>query len=83
MVLSKNKKVVLITGNSLRHRYIQNLLIKSKKLNLALVIQEEEKKNYKNNLSKIQKKHFKLRDYYEKFFFKKYNKIKFKKDQII
>ena len=83
MVLSKNKKVVLITGSSLRHRYVQNLLIKSKRINLVLVIQEVEKKNYKNNLSKTQKKHFKLRDYYERVFFKKYNKIKFKKNQII
>ena len=44
MKLSNNKKIVLITGSSYRHRYIQNILVKSKKFNVPLIIQEKKKK---------------------------------------
>tara|TARA_B100001123_G_C15275183_1_gene1011887 strand:- start:427 stop:1239 length:813 start_codon:yes stop_codon:yes gene_type:complete len=84
MKLSKNKKIVLITGSSLRHIYIQNILIKSKKLTVPLIIQEKQKKDSKSSyLSKLQKSHFKLRNHYENFFFKKFTSVKLKKNQTI
>lgn len=84
MKLSNNKKIVLITGSSYRHRYIQNILVKSQKFNVPLIIQEKQKKNLKNDyLTKLQKSHLKLRDQYEKFFFKKFTEKKNKKNQIL
>lgn len=84
MGLSNNKKIVLITGSSLRHKYVQNILIKSKKFTVPLIIQEKEKKNSNNDyLSTLQKSHLKLRNYYEKIFFKKLIKKRNKKNQII
>ena len=82
MIPSRNKKIILIVGNSLRHRYIQNLVINSKKIDVPLIIQEIQKKKQKNLfLSKLQKSHLKLRDRYEKKFFQKFKKIKFSKNQ--
>ena len=44
MKLSNNKKIVLITGSSLRHKYVQIYIDKIKKFTLPLIIQEKEKK---------------------------------------
>ncbi len=78
------KKIVIITGNSLRHKYIQNIILNSSKFKVSLIIQEiHKKKNKKNHSSKSKESHFKLRDYYEKVYFKNYSKINLKKGKII
>ena len=78
------KKIVIITGNSLRHKYIQNIILNSNKFKISLIIREiHKKKNKKSRSSKLKESHFKLRDYYEKVYFKNYSKISLKKEKII
>ncbi len=50
MIPSRNKKIILIVGNSLRHRYVQNLVINSKKIDVPLIIQEIQKKKTKKSV---------------------------------
>lgn len=38
------KKIVIITGNSLRHKYIQNIILNSNKFKISLIIREIHKK---------------------------------------
>ncbi len=41
------KKIVIITGNSLRHKYIKNIILNSSKFKVSLIIQEIHKKKIK------------------------------------
>ena len=78
------KKIVLITANHLRHKFIKNSLNKTKELEIVLAIEEHHPKIPLNaKSSKMQIDHFKLRDKYEKFFFKKNYKNILKKFKTI
>ena len=88
-MINLKPKVILITSNELRHRYIQTFVYKLKKINTKLII--EEQNELKKNLREItrkQKEHFRLRNLSEKKFFKgkinqKIKKIKISKLSIL
>ena len=83
------KKIIIISGSEIRHRFLSAYLAKEKKIKILLSLQEKVKKlKDNNNLKKynIFKKHLKDRDIIEKKYFKKfltyekkYNIIKVKK----
>ncbi len=76
-------KIILVTSNELRHRYIQTFVYNLKKITTELIIEEQQ--NSKKNLQKIskkQKEHFKLRNFSEKKFFKRKINHKIKKIKI-
>ena len=82
------KKIVIFTGNELRHLFIHNYFIKSKikllKTFSETTDQDIKKRlgnNFKNN--SILKKHFKLRDESEKVFFNEIKKNNLKKIKFI
>ena len=86
------KKIILLTGNELRHKYFASFLSSYKDINLKLVIHESNIKLNKNILYKkneLIKKHVDLRTKSEIFFFKKfvlnskkYNHLKIKNKDI-
>ena len=82
------KKIVIFTGNELRHLSIHNYFLKSK-IKLLKTFSETSDQDIKKRLgsnfknSSILKKHFKLRKESEQFFFKKIKNINLKKIEFI
>ena len=71
------KKIVLITANNIRHKFFQSSLDKFRNCDVKLIIEEQFKKIPKSSKNSIlQKKHFRLREYYEKKFFVINKKLK-------
>jgi folate-dependent phosphoribosylglycinamide formyltransferase PurN len=71
------KKIVLLTGNELRHKYFASFLASHSNINMKLVIHESNIKLKKNILYKndrIIKKYVDLREKTEKIYFKNYIK---------
>ena len=85
------KKIILITADEVRHRYFKYSLNNFQNVDLLLCVCEDNQKRQgkeiirSKNSSIELKKHFKLRDYYERKLFKINNikKKKIKKEIII